>query len=561
MSSAPPAEGRARADLGIGVALVLIAAWGLARAVALAWVCDDAFISFRYADNLVRGHGLVYNVGEYVEGYTNLLWTLWIATGRALGATPEATSKALGIACYAALAGTLAWAAWRRRSDGLPFLPLAAGVVLVSPDFQEWATGGLETMLFTWLASLGCLLAVRGRALAAGLVFAALALTRPDGLLFAAAAAICALPSGGRSSSGTGWRTALALLAPVALTLALLLPWKLYYYGELLPTAFYSKSVLVPYWSQGLRYVGLYAAKNGFLVLALALAAWARWRRRGRDSDRASLLLAGSGLVFLAYISHVGGDFMFARLVLPVVPLLLLAIEEELVRVEGSWRTVLATGCLLAAAFPYPIYSRADPPRIAGIADERRFHPEVALRKRRAQGQALARALDGLDVRVMFSGGMCSFAYYSGLPYLAEMTGLTQYSLARQPLRERGRPGHEKRASREWLIDNGIHLVVHQDYPPLRRPLRENQMRVEGQLDASIVLYDDAIMSTLAAREGVRFTPIARILADRRRSVARSSRRGAEEIYSELDEYYFRSGGPAAQRAARRLRTLVESRP
>jgi hypothetical protein len=40
---------------------------------------DDAYISLRYAENLVDGHGLVYNVGEYVEGYTNFLWTVLVA--------------------------------------------------------------------------------------------------------------------------------------------------------------------------------------------------------------------------------------------------------------------------------------------------------------------------------------------------------------------------------------------------------------------------------------------------------------------------------------------------
>ncbi len=33
-------------------------------------------ISMRYAWNLSHGNGLVWNVGEYVEGYTNLLMTL-----------------------------------------------------------------------------------------------------------------------------------------------------------------------------------------------------------------------------------------------------------------------------------------------------------------------------------------------------------------------------------------------------------------------------------------------------------------------------------------------------
>src|SRR3989304_6224593 len=37
---------------------------------------DDAMISMRYAWNFSHGHGLVWNAGEYVQGYTNLLMTL-----------------------------------------------------------------------------------------------------------------------------------------------------------------------------------------------------------------------------------------------------------------------------------------------------------------------------------------------------------------------------------------------------------------------------------------------------------------------------------------------------
>src|SRR5574341_680160 len=36
---------------------------------------DDAYISFRYAQNAIRGYGLVFNPGERVEGFTNFLWT------------------------------------------------------------------------------------------------------------------------------------------------------------------------------------------------------------------------------------------------------------------------------------------------------------------------------------------------------------------------------------------------------------------------------------------------------------------------------------------------------
>ena len=40
---------------------------------------DDAMISMRYAWNLSHGFGLVWNPGEYVEGYTNPLMTLLMA--------------------------------------------------------------------------------------------------------------------------------------------------------------------------------------------------------------------------------------------------------------------------------------------------------------------------------------------------------------------------------------------------------------------------------------------------------------------------------------------------
>ena len=53
--------------------LFLFTALALSDAWLRRWVCDDAFISFRHAEHLANGLGLVYNPGEYVEGYTNFL--------------------------------------------------------------------------------------------------------------------------------------------------------------------------------------------------------------------------------------------------------------------------------------------------------------------------------------------------------------------------------------------------------------------------------------------------------------------------------------------------------
>jgi len=82
--------------------VILMVVAGLAHALRVAWVTEDAFLSFRYAENLVRGLGLVFNAGERVEGYSNFLWTLWCAAGIALGVDPVRWSMAWGLACYAA---------------------------------------------------------------------------------------------------------------------------------------------------------------------------------------------------------------------------------------------------------------------------------------------------------------------------------------------------------------------------------------------------------------------------------------------------------------------------
>ena len=44
------------------------------------WLCDDAFISFRFAQNFANGLGLLYNPGlAPIEGYSNFLWVLWLS--------------------------------------------------------------------------------------------------------------------------------------------------------------------------------------------------------------------------------------------------------------------------------------------------------------------------------------------------------------------------------------------------------------------------------------------------------------------------------------------------
>ncbi|NIV75186.1 MAG: hypothetical protein GWN37_10200, partial [Gammaproteobacteria bacterium] len=61
----------ARVQGGVWLAVFVAACFWL---LANAWVADDVYITFRYCDNVLDGHGPVYNPGERSEGYTHFLW-------------------------------------------------------------------------------------------------------------------------------------------------------------------------------------------------------------------------------------------------------------------------------------------------------------------------------------------------------------------------------------------------------------------------------------------------------------------------------------------------------
>src|SRR5262245_38480236 len=85
-----PARSKARALLGVALLLAaLLHTWRFRHHLT-----DDAFISFRYLANFFAGHGLVYNPGERVWGYTNFLWTVLLAPLVAAGADPVSQGPA-----------------------------------------------------------------------------------------------------------------------------------------------------------------------------------------------------------------------------------------------------------------------------------------------------------------------------------------------------------------------------------------------------------------------------------------------------------------------------------
>lgn len=320
--------------------LVLEVAWAVysvgAQLPALwadRWVQDDAYVSFRYARNLVRGNGLVYNSDQRVEGYTNFLWTLIATIPLALGTKDplpfmHAVSAGLWILSYALLV-LFSIRLWKQ---GVWAAPLAVVALAHHWSFNMWYFSGMETPLVSLLIIATffffTLDPVRHPL---GPFFASLSgvlltMTRPDGIVVLAALAVCgALLYWRRILLERRWRVYVILpLLPVVLVWLPYNLWRIAYYGSFFPNTYYTKVAYLPFYARGWEYLRTYLSVYGLAAflpcVAVALLVPAEHARR---TMLASLLVLG--FVFL-YVVRLGGDFMEWRFLTPVTSVLYLAV-------------------------------------------------------------------------------------------------------------------------------------------------------------------------------------------------------------------------------------------
>ena len=273
---------------------------------------DDAMISMRYARNLAHGHGLVWNAGDHpVEGYTNLLWTLWMAFLHLLR-LPEAkislavaASGAMLLIANALVVGTIA----RRVSPSRAVRLVAIALTAFYYPLVYWTLRGMEVGLLTLLISVAILMALRLEsefsprdlgALCA--TFAAALLTRTDAVVFCVVIAAYVV----LQCRTVRARTALAVGGTIAVTLVGVTAFRLAYYGVALPNTYYLKlhdislGTRLPRGLLSLASVELFHLWAPTLIAASVLV-WLRPRPP-------AFLLAAVFLAGCAYSLYVGGD-------------------------------------------------------------------------------------------------------------------------------------------------------------------------------------------------------------------------------------------------------------
>ncbi|MBM4361562.1 MAG: hypothetical protein FJ104_02690 [Deltaproteobacteria bacterium] len=369
----------------LGIALVILrtvsvlavsagALWSGLRRV-WAFTIDDAGIAQAYATRLSMGQGFrAVAGGPTVEGYSDFLWVALLTVSARLGLDLDRASKWLGAAL---LVGACAAAAWLLRSarrspePGLAFTDALPPVFLaLCPDVVVWVPSGLENALLWALSLLALALDAAeakdpSRRPWSAVACVGVALTRPEGVVYAGILALAKAASAARSPAHRPQLRSFVLWLGAPLLAYHLVHFAVF--RELVPNTFYAKAPGTGKWAEkGLAYV-----KAG----GLATAAWALGPAAllsllaGPRLALPLLCTAGFALSFAVYSR---GDWMphhrFVGLAMPTLAtaaaLGIDALGATIGRLSrrAAWGSVLASVLALGAA---ALWERHHRPRFA----------------------------------------------------------------------------------------------------------------------------------------------------------------------------------------------------
>ena len=484
------------------------------------FVCDDAYITFRYTANWAEGHGPVFNIGERVEGYTNFLWMGALVPLKLVGIAPEAAAPLISIALSLLLISLVfLFPKIGMGEKGFSLWWLLAPLLLaINRSYAVWATSGLETRLFSLLIFLGGIFAWRylrrddpRDLLWMGLSLSLSELTRPEGALFFVVGTGLVL----------GWRTiqkkwplsrreVVYIAVPLLVIVSHFLV-RRWYYGEWLPNTYYAKMNKVrPF--LGACYFLLFVVEYGYyFVIPLVL-----WKLLKAIKERGPNELFWLLFLFphFMYVFLLGGDHFEFRFLDAYLAPLALVIQQGFRDLAGTinWRSfsrkqIFAVSLLVVFmvyhfSIPYasgkdmgPVYitgqfpklnARSSPiiGRLPGFdllsraferlsrelithgacvrAEEHRLFGERQVRHGKLFQEFIEDGyLHSDDVICMSVVG--AVPYYSGLTTV-DYLGLTDAFVARQPATENGALFHEKAATSSYLELRGTDFIFTGDY-------------------------------------------------------------------------------------------------
>jgi len=294
------------------IALLLALAALLLAKVTPQQQIDDAYITYRYAYNLLEHGQLVWNPGQFVEGQTNLLWSLLLAAVAFLtNSEIPAVSRALCLLLGATNAILLFYMARGFQLSRLVSL-LVSLAFMLTPAAIGFSLAGLESVLVATLSAAAIIAMLRQMPRLAASLAGLLFMTRPDAAIIAIALVSIDFTYI-RSLSGILRRWWPALLLGIATEV-----FRAWYYHALIPNSIIAKSlpfslIMGDGWTYHTRnyLLDFLAWPAAWLFIASALLGALAARRSSVDtSQRLGWLGAVVLLATLLMVVRNGGDWM-----------------------------------------------------------------------------------------------------------------------------------------------------------------------------------------------------------------------------------------------------------
>lgn len=350
---------------------------------SFSFIQDDSFITYRYVKNFTEGSGLVFNIGERVEGYTCFLWVIVLSLVKKLGFNFISASQTIGmISSMLTLMVTFLISSkiFPKGKDtfyNLSFSLAAVIMLAANGSLAYWSVSGMETGLFGFLLTLGVYLYLKENKNSGGqsvfpfssLVFLLASLTRPEGnLIFALTVlhkiiiTIKAQPTEGESKSKLLLsKNNLLWLGIYIIPAAAYMAWRYSYYGYLFPNTFYAKTgSSMVYIKAGLDYFWEFAKSYGGYGVLIALGLLTL---KSKERFYDYLYMVMIFFIFSIYVIYVGGDVLRPhRFFVPILPVFYILVQEglhQLIIILDKKKTFALGGILalvFAAGFSYYTY-------------------------------------------------------------------------------------------------------------------------------------------------------------------------------------------------------------
>lgn len=292
------------------------------------WVIDDLYIYFRYVDNFINGEGIVYNPGEFVEGFSSFSWFLVLSLFGYLNFPLELSSKIAGL-LFACLNLFLIYKISLLQNSG-KFSFLACCLTVLNLPFILWSISGFELMFYIFIL-LFCFYKVltvkvnRNEILLISILFFLIFLSRPEGILFSIAFSFFIY----FISENKAFSLKIFILFGL-LTVSFLL-FRYFYFDDILPNTYYAKIghnffgyYEIRTYKNGLFYIlGFFRQNPQFILLIIFIP----FAYRKHKSDKVFIFIIILIIIQFVFVAFSGGDWMIQyRFLVPVIPFLSLAV-------------------------------------------------------------------------------------------------------------------------------------------------------------------------------------------------------------------------------------------